>query len=150
MAIGSGSLPVSSMLETKESREVSEAADALSWLRLHYEEIVVRLYSCQCKASIMLRDPTKSTGDAWDVVRQGLAEARSSTGLLDGEHELWRKAEDLVESIANEGGQGRGVLDQGAPSSVENRSGSVFVSNCWTMYVVIRVSRRLLQSQGAF
>ncbi|CAM9851512.1 unnamed protein product [Scytosiphon promiscuus] len=122
MAIGSRGLPVSAMLDASKHRQVSEATDALSWLRLHYEEIAVRLYSCQCKASIMLRDPTKSTGDAWNIVRSSLEEARSSRGSLDGEDELWRKAEDLVKTIADEDSQTRTNSDPGAPLSLENRT----------------------------
>lgn len=112
------------MLETSKIREISEATNALSWLRLHYEEIVVRLYSCQCKASTMLRDPTKSTGDAWEVVRSGLAKARLSTGRLDDQHELWQRAEDLVHIIANDDSQSRANLDPGSPPSLGDRSGS--------------------------
>lgn len=127
MAIGCGGLPFSPSDSTNASGEMTAAAEAISSLRLHYEEIVVRLYSCQSNASSLLRDPSKSAADAWEAVRQGLAEARLSTGPLncDDDQNLWRKAEDLVETMANKAGETGAALASGkSPSSEDNNPGA--------------------------
>lgn len=104
---------------------MTAAAEAISSLRLHYEEIVVRLYSCQSNAISLLRDPSKSAADAWEAVRQGLAEARLSTGPLNCDQNLWQKAEDLVETMANEVGETGAALEPGkSPSSEKNDPGA--------------------------
>lgn len=124
MAIGCGALPFSPSGSTSASGEMTAAAEAISSLRLHYEEIVVRLYSCQSNASSLLRDPSKSAADAWEAVRQGLAEARLSTGPLNCDQNLWRKAEDLVETMANEIGETGAALESGKSPTENNNPGS--------------------------
>lgn len=123
-AIGSGAPPFSASCGASHGDEVAAAAEALSSLRLHYEEILVRLYSCQSNAHSIVRDPAKSTADLWEVVRQGLADVRLSTGPLNCDHELWRKAEHRVQYNANDGGQREADLNRGASSS-GNDSGAV-------------------------
>lgn len=143
-AIGSGSSPFPAWCGASHGDEVAAAAEALSSLRLHYEEILVRLYSCQSNANSIVRDPAKSTADLWEVVRRGLADARLSTGPLDGDHELWQKAEHLVKCNSNDGGQSGADLNLGASSS-ETHSGAAQISrrsylclDCWLLYVVCR------------
>ncbi|CAM9515573.1 unnamed protein product [Ectocarpus sp. 12 AP-2014] len=120
-AIGCGGLPFSPSGSTSASGEMTAAAEAISSLRLHYEEIVVRLYSCQSNASSLLRGPSKSAADAWEALRQGLAEARLSTGPLNCDQNLWQKAEDLVETMAKEVDETGAALESGkSPSSVNN------------------------------
>lgn len=89
----------------------------------------MRLYSCQNNASSVVRDPAKSTADLWEVVRQGLADARMSTGPLNRDHELWQKAEHLVKCNTNDGGQGEADLNPGASTS-DNPSGAAQICRC--------------------
>lgn len=128
-AIGSGAPSFSGSCGVSHGDEVAAAAEALCSLRLHYEEILVRLYSCQSNANSIVRDPAKSTADLWEVVRRGLADARSSTGPLNCDHELWQKAEHLVKCNADDGGQSEADLNPGTSSS-ENHSGATQMFRC--------------------
>lgn len=116
-AIGTGPPPFSVPSGASSSSEISAAAEALSSLRLHYEEALVRLYSCQSNAISVMRDPSKNTADFWGNLRQGLADARSATEALNCDNKLWRKAEDLVESNANGDDRSGADLSLGVPSS---------------------------------
>ncbi|CAM9346800.1 unnamed protein product [Pylaiella littoralis] len=116
-AIGTGPPPFSVPSGASSSSEISAAAEALSSLRLHYEEALVRLYSCQSNAISVMRDPSKNTADFWGNLRQGLADARSATEALSCDNKLWRKAEDLVESNANGDNRSGADLGLGVPSS---------------------------------
>eukprot|EP00752_Nemacystus_decipiens_P017564 g15739.t1 len=120
-AIGSSSPPFSASFVASHGDKVAAAAEALSSLRLHYEEILVRLYSCQSNANSIVRDPAKSTEDLWEVLRRGLADARLSTGPLNCDHELWQKAEHLVKCITNDGGRSEADFNPGASTS-ENQA----------------------------
>lgn len=76
-----------------------------------------------------MRDPAKNTTEFWEVIRQGLADARLSTEALNCDDELWRKAEDVVKSNADWDGQSGADLSQGASSS-ENHSGAQMFKFC--------------------
>lgn len=125
MAIGSGGQPCVTSGETSASRDIASAAEALSELRLHYEEAVVRLYSCQSSASTMLRDPTTSKADAWKVIHQELADAKMSTESVNCNSEVWRKAEELVGSLAKEDGEDGAELGVDASTGPEPPSGTI-------------------------
>lgn len=127
-AIGPCSPPLSASCGASHGNEVAAAAEAISSLRLHYEEIVVRLFSCQSNTNSILRDPTKSLAHLWGVVRRDLADARLSTGPLNYDHELWQKAEHLVKCNANDD-QREADLNPGASSS-ENLSGAAQIVRC--------------------
>lgn len=96
--MGHGGSPLPLVHTPSPSLEIASIAEALSSLRLHYEETVVRLYSCQSDVSDMLRDPASSAADAWDVVHTGLTDARIAMEACDKEQ--WRKAEDLVGALS--------------------------------------------------
>lgn len=135
-AIGSGSSPFSASCGASHGDEVAAAAEALSSLRLHYEEILVRLYSCQSNANSIVRDPAKSTVDLWEAVRRGLADARLSTGPLSCDHELWQKAGHLVKCNTNDSGHSEADLNLGASTS-ENHSGAAQLFRC-SCYLLLR------------
>lgn len=121
VAIGSDGLPPCKTLEPSTS-EVAVAADALSSLRLHYEETIVRLFSCQRSVSAILRDPASSRADTWEVVRRDLADARA----LDCGDALWRNVEQLVGSLATEGERSGADSSSRASSCSEHPSGTVY------------------------
>ena len=125
LAIGSGGQPFPTSGEPSATGEIPSAAEALSALRLHYEETVVRLYSCQCSASTMLRDPTTSKADAWKVIHHELVDAKLSTESVNCNSELWRKAEELVGFLAQEDGEDGADLGLGASTGSEHPSGTI-------------------------
>lgn len=85
----------------------------------------MRLYSCQCSASTMLRDPATSKADAWKVIHHELVDAKLSTESVNCSSELWRKAEELVGSLAQEDGEDRADLGLGASPGSEHPSGTI-------------------------
>lgn len=123
MAIGSDGLPFPISDDPVPRDDVAATAVTLSSLRLQYEEAVVRLYSCQSGVSAILRDPTNSTAEGWEVVRRELCDARVATGATSGSDELWGKAERLITSLAKaDGAIGADLIPDASPSSV-NASG---------------------------
>lgn len=132
LAIGCRGQPFPTSGEPSASGEISSAAEALSALRLHYEETVVRLYSCQCSASTMLRDPATSKADAWKVIHHELADAKVSTESVNCNSELWRKAEQLVGSLAKEDGDDGTDLGVGASPDSGHPLGTI-QTNFWVL-----------------
>lgn len=121
-ALGPGGLRSPASCGASHEGQVAAVAETLSSLRLQYEEIVVRLYSCQSNVSKIMRDPANDTADLWEAVHQGLLDARLLTEPLSSDNELWRTAEHLVESNTNKGGFGGPNLDPSASAS-DNISG---------------------------
>lgn len=109
--------------EPVSRRDIEATAESLSALRLHYEEVLVRLYFCQRNVSFMMRDPANRNEDGWSAVREGLAQARAAieTPARVSEIELWERLEKLVECSERDNVQSENDLNPGASSSLLNR-----------------------------
>lgn len=109
--------------EPVSRRDIEATAEALSALRLHYEEVLVCLYFCQRNVSFMMRDPARRNEDGWNAVRERLAQARAAIESPDrvSESELWERLENLVERSDHDNVQGETDLNPGASSSLLSR-----------------------------
>lgn len=118
--IGPSQMVFPTFYEPDSRRDIEATAEALSALRLHYEDVLVRLYFCQRDVSFMLRDPARRNEDGWIAVREGLAQARAAIESPDrvSESELWERLEKLVECSERDGVQSGTDLSPGASSSL--------------------------------
>lgn len=137
VTMGSGCAPFSTLHGSSPHGDIPAVAESLSALRLHFEETVVRLYSCQRSVSTILRDPAASSEEAWEGVRHELADALESTRTGGTDEELWRKAEQLVDS-KTKGNSSREAVGGCFPSSnQENLPGVLSVEwCCWQGHLV--------------
>lgn len=94
-AIGYGSPLFTSSEGASDSRDTPAVAEAVSALRLRYEEIVVRLYICQNRVHTVLRDPACGTKGTWKGIKEALGDAMESM-RTKGDEDLWWRAESLI------------------------------------------------------